>query len=57
MQTKYNMSEILGLALFASVIAIAVIVAIAILYCACITGFHYCKKLQTAPLSSAENQV
>jgi len=51
------MSEILGLALFASVIAIAVIVAIAILYCACITGFHYCKKLQTAPLSSAENQV
>jgi acetyl-CoA carboxylase carboxyltransferase component len=51
------MSEILGLALFASVIAIAVIVAVAIVYCTCIAGFHYCKKLHTIPLSSAENQV
>jgi archaellum component FlaF (FlaF/FlaG flagellin family) len=51
------MSEILGLALFASVIAIAIIVAIAILYCACIAGFHYCKKLYTRPLSNTENHV
>jgi len=54
---KTNMSEFWCLALFATVIALAVTFAVAILYCGCIAMCQYCKKRETKPLSSAENQV
>lgn len=51
------MSEFWSLALFATVIALAAVAAIAIVYCGCAVVCQYCKRRQTEPLSSAENQV
>jgi hypothetical protein len=52
-----DMSELWGLVLFGTLMAIAASFALAIVYCSCMVGRYYCKKLQTAPLSTAENQV
>jgi uncharacterized membrane protein len=51
------MSEFWGMVLFGTLIALAASFVIAIVYCGCMVGCYYCKKLQTTPLSSAENQV
>ena len=51
------MTEFWGLVLFATFVALTTAFTGAIVYCACIAGFYYCKKQQTTPLSSAENQV
>jgi len=51
------MSELWGLVLFGTLMSIAATFAIAIVYCSCMVGCYYCKKLRNAPLSSAENQV
>jgi hypothetical protein len=51
------MTEFWGLVLFATFIALAAGFTGAIVYCGCITASHYWNKLQTPPLSTAENQV
>jgi hypothetical protein len=51
------MSEFWSLVLFATVIALAATFAIAVVYCGCAAACQYCKRRQTEPLSSAENQV
>jgi len=51
------MNEFWGLVLFATVIALAATFAIAIFYCGCTAACQYCRRRQTEPLSSAENQV
>lgn len=54
---KTNMTEFWGMVLFATLIALAATFAVAVVYCGCIAACHYCKKRQTEPLSTAENQV
>jgi hypothetical protein len=54
---KTNMTEFWGLVLFATLIAFAATFATAILYYGCIAACQYCKKRNTEPLASAENQV
>jgi hypothetical protein len=51
------MTEFWGMVLLATLIALAATFAIAIVYCGFIAGCHYCKRRQTEPLASAENQV
>jgi len=51
------MNEFWGLVLFATLIALAATFAVAVVYCGCIAACQYCKRRQTEPLSSAENQV
>lgn len=51
------MTEFWGLVLFATFVALTTAFTGAIVYCGCIAASHYCKKLHTTPLSTAENQV